>query len=253
MSNPLLPPAPRHAGFGLRRARGMAPLVLAGAGFLVTLFGGCGGRPDEGSVTLYARAVSARDPRSLEIQAQVSASLEGLHYKWFSADGECNPQESATPVTRFRFAAGTKEDRIAVDVWRDGKRIGRGALAVRMAAVPEAPVASNLRIEMTEIPFAEMGGPDTRANIGGRITGEIPPDSRVVVYARDEGVWFIQPLTNAKHQISDGGVWSTWTHSGSAYAAIVVPADFVPLRTVDSIPSLRADIFARVVVDGRVK
>lgn len=232
---------------GRARLGALALTVLALAG------SGCGERADLGGVTLYARAVSVRDPRSLEIQAQVSGSLEGVHYKWFAAGGECNPQESAVPVTRFRFATGARDDLITVDVWRDGRRVGQGTLPVRMANPVEPAVASDLKLEITELPFAEKGGPDTRANIAGRVTGELPPDCRVVIYARDEGVWYIQPSTNAKHRLSEDGIWSTWTHTGSAYAALLVPADFVPLRTVDTIPSLRADILARVVVDGRVK
>jgi hypothetical protein len=247
MSNPLLPQATRPG-------RGLAvTLMLIAGALLASTAGGCGDRAAGSSVALYARAVSARDPRMLEIQTQVSGSLEGVHYKWFASAGECNPQESSTPVTRFRFATGTKEDQITVDVWRGSERIGRGSLPVRMASPVEAPIATNVRLEITDIPFAEKGGPDTRATIAGRIVGEVPPDCRVVVYARDEGVWFIQPTTNAKHPISSDGSWSTWTHSGSAYAAILVPADFIPLRNLDSIPSLRGDVFARVVVDGRVK
>ncbi len=228
-------------------------ILLSAGAVLASMLSGCGDGAKGNSVTLYARAVSARDTRTLEIQAQVSGSLEGIHYKWFATGGECNPQESATPVTRFRFAAGAKEDQITVDVWRAGKRIDRGSISVRMSAPVEPPVASNLRIDISEIPLAGKGGPDTRASIGGRVAGDLPPDCRIVVYARDEGVWFIQPTTNAKHMINTDGSWSTWTHSGSAYAAILVPADFIPLRNLDSIPSLRGDVFARVVVDGRVK
>ncbi|HEX2101264.1 MAG TPA: hypothetical protein VHF69_11395 [Candidatus Synoicihabitans sp.] len=204
-------------------------------------------------MTLYPRNVSARDPRLLEIQAQVSGSLEGVHYKWFATAGQCNPQESTIPVTRFRFAPDSTKDQITVDVWRHEKRIGRGQLEVKVVEPISPAVTSNLKIEITMIPFAEKGGPETRAEIAGRVLGEIPPDSRIVLYARDEGVWFIQPTTNARHKLSDEGIWSSWTHSGSAYAAILVPHDFVPLRTLDTIPPLRSDVLARVVVDGRTK
>jgi hypothetical protein len=236
------------ATIGVGRRFGLLALLGVGAAL-----GGCAERAGTDAVTLYARAVSARDPRLLEIQAQVAGSLEGVHYKWFAVSGECNPQETSVPVTRFRFATAAKDDQITVDVLRHGKRIGRGTLDVRMAAVPAPAAPLNLTIEMTEIPLAAKGGPDTRANIAGRIVGELPPDSRVVIYARDDGVWFIQPTTNAKHSIASDGSWSSWTHSGMAYAILVVPADFVPLRNLDSIPGLRSDIFARAVIDGRAK
>lgn len=234
------------------QTRRLKPQFLLALACVLGLFGGCT-RSDEISVKLYARNVSARDPRILEIQAQVSGSLDGVQYKWFASAGQCNPQESTIPVTRFRFGTDSKEDEITVDVWRHGKRIGRGQFAVRLSAPLSPAIVSNLKIEITAVPFAEKGGPDTRTEIAGRVTGDIPPDSRIVVYARDEGVWFIQPTTNAKHPLSDDGGWSTWTHSGSAYAAMLVPRDFVPLRTLDTIPSLRGDVLARVVVDGRSK
>ena len=253
MNKHALLPVVRSDRFGPGRRFRPKRLLAIGGVLWIALFVGCGERAGTGSATLYARAVSVRDPRLLEIQAQVAGSLEGVHYKWFAVGGECNPQETTVPATRFRFAAGATEDQITVDVLRDGKRIGRSTLNVRMAAVAAPAVPLNLKVEMIEIPPAAKGGPDTRANIAGRITGEVPPDSRVVIYARDDGVWFIQPTTNAKHSIARDGSWSSWTHTGTAYAVLVVPADFVPLRTLDTIPSVRSDIFARVVVDGRAK
>ncbi len=252
--NKLTPlPVVRSATFGSERRFGLAALLALGAALSVAMLAGCGDRAGAGAVTLYARPVSARDPRLLEIQAQVAGSLDGVHYKWFAVAGECNPQETTAPVTRFRFATAAKDDQITVDVLRHGKRIGRSSLDVRMAAVAAPAVPLNLKIEMIETPFAAKGGPDTRASIAGRIVGEPPPDSRVVIYARDDGVWFIQPTTNAKHSIASDGSWSSWTHSGTAYAILVVPSDFMPLRTLDSIPALRGDIFARAVIDGRPK
>lgn len=236
----------------LDQLRTLSFRMLFGFVAVLGLFAGCA-KSDSVSVKLYPRNVSARDPRTLEIQAQISGSLEGVHYKWFATSGQCNPQESNIPVTRFRFAADSKEDQITVDIWRHEQRIGRGQIDVQMAAPLSLVVTSNLRIEVTSVPLAQKGGPDTRAEIAGRVLGDIPPDSRIVVYARDEGVWFVQPTTNAKHKLSDEGIWSTWTHAGSAYAAILVPPDFVPLRTLDTIPSLRSDVLARVVVDGRTE
>lgn len=241
------------ARIGAGSRLGLPALLAVCMALCFSLLGGCGEGAGSSPATLYARAVSARDPRLLEIQAQVSGSLEGVHYKWFAVGGECNPQETRVPVTRFRFASGAAEDQITVDVLRDGKRIGRSTLDVRMATLPAPTAPLNLGIEMIEVPPAAKGGPDTRANIVGRITGAYPPDSRVVVYARDDGVWFIQPTTNAKHSIASDGSWSTWTHTGMAYAILVVPVDFVPLRTLDFIPSIRSDIFARLVIDGRAK
>jgi len=227
--------------------------VAAIGGFMIVAAIGCSKRSGDRQVALQARMVSSKDPRVLEIAAQLAGSQEGIRYKWFSDAGECDPQESATPLTLFRFAPGTDVDHVTVDVWREGKRVGQSILEVHTAQPIDAAPAINLGLEITEIPLAQKGGPDTRTDIAGRVIGEIPPNCKVLVYARDDGVWYIQPVAFAKHEIRADGTWSTWSHAGYAYAALVVRSEFVPIRTLDMLPQLGGNVLARKIVEGREK
>ena len=46
-------------------------------------------------------------------------------------------------------------------------------------------------------------------------------DHQVVIYARADA-WYIQPHSHTFHPIGADGSWSSWTHTGSSYAALVV-------------------------------
>ena len=114
----------------------------------------------------------------LEIQGAVSGPQAGLHYKWLSVSGQCEPQESDVPATVFKFAEGVKQDRVTVEVWRDGKRVAQCDLAVTFAErswnlPPVTWTGIRVQIEITEIPPAEAGGEDTRSTIAGRVNGKI--------------------------------------------------------------------------------
>lgn len=244
---PVVRAARRH-----RCRRGVRTLLLGWLvlGFAFSGTAGCRRSGGTGNVALVARDLSSRDPQRLEIHAQYSASSENLRFCWFADHGECEPQESSTPLTIFRFAEDKPADRVTVDVWQGGKRIGQQWIDVKMnAAWPVPP--PDLRIEITQLPPAAKGGPETRADIAGRVTGALKSDYKVLVYARDEGIWYLQPRAYSRLDIGADGAWSTWTHLGHSYAVVVVSAEHVPIRTLDVIPSVRGPYLARLVVDGR--
>jgi hypothetical protein len=205
------------------------------------------------TVQLQALPASTGDRRVLEIGAQVTGAQAGLRYKWFSVAGECDPQESERPATAFRFAGGTKRDRVTVEVWRDDRRVAHGeidvALDERLALLAMQP-APNAQVEVTTIPAYEPeGGPDTRADIAGRVSGELPSGYHVVIYARADA-WYNQPTPYATHSIRPDGTWSTWTHTGSSYAALVVRAGYAPYARLDVLPPVGGEIVARTIVEG---
>jgi hypothetical protein len=149
---------------------------------------GCGD-PNRVHAQLHSSASSRRDVFRIEIAAQVTGPQTGLHYKWFSVAGGCEPQESDQPKTSFKFAEGTTRDRVSVEVWHDGKRVGRSEIDVKLdqlqasALVLEQP-HEDVQIEITAIPSYEpKGGPDTHADIGGKVQGKFAPDYNVVIYA----------------------------------------------------------------------
>jgi hypothetical protein len=204
-------------------------------------------------VQLNAHHQPSEDARQLDVQAQVTGPQSGLRYKWFSVLGELDPQDSDNPKTAFTFATNSARDRVWVEVWRDSERVAEGHLDVNMD--PSLPLASGPRprveISITEIPrYEPAGGPDTRADIGGRVTGELTKDYSVVIYARADA-WYIQPVPFALHQIQPDGSWKSWTHTGSSYAVLLVHNDYKPLTRLDVLPPAEGSVVARTIVDGK--
>jgi len=228
-----------------------AALLLAGA----LVLAGCADR-DAVRVKLQTRAAKSQEVLQLQVDALVSGPLADLHYKWFAVSGTCAPQDSADPATQFRFAEGVPDDRITVEVWRGNRRVARTEadvhfnveLGKRFEAVPPA---ADVSIEFTLIPPREPGGDHTRADIGGKVTGKIDPDYRVIVYARAFDNLYIQPTVQALHPIKSDNTWVTWTHTGDSYAALVVRSNYVPMVRLDVLPPVGGYIKARVVVEGK--
>lgn len=213
-------------------------------------------REDVVRVKLEARSPTELNLRQLEIRAQTAAVQTGLHYKWIADLGECDPQESEWPATIFHFAEGTTRDRVAVEVWRGGTRVAferiELALPQRPTTVDHAELASGIQIETTVIPpYEPGGGSETNARIAGKITGDLPPKYRVVLYARAHETWFIQPSPYASVIIQPDGTWSSWTHTGSHYAALVVRPGFTPALICDVLPVFDRDVVARCIVEGK--
>jgi len=116
------------------------------------------------------RFVSGRCPPSTRVLSNAGAgggTQSDLNYKWFAVHGDCDPQETNTPVSMFKFSARHKEDVVTVEVWRGSKRLAQNYLVVD--ETPAVSSGSNrcIKIEITEIPPAEEGGPPR-----GRISPE---------------------------------------------------------------------------------
>ena len=130
-------------------------------------------------------------------------------YKWFSIAGECDPQESAAPTTKFQFGDGSSRDRVTLEAWRGDRRVAHSEIDVtlsqeqmRLAMKRE----SNVKIRITDVPpYDRYGGVDTRANIGGLVTGSFGPNCKVVVYTRVLDTWYIQPLEETQLPVSGSG------------------------------------------------
>ena len=228
-------------------------ILLLGAGALV--LAGCADR-DAVKVQLQTRAPSNREVLQLQVDALVSGPLADLRYKWFAVSGTCSPQESVEPTSLFRFAEGVANDRITVEVWRGNRVVARHETAVHFSSelakrFEAAPAEADVFVEFTLIPPREPGGDHTRADIGGKVTGKVDPDYRVVVYARAYDNWYIQPTVQALHPIKSDHSWVTWTHTGDSYAALVVNSAYVPMVRLDVLPPVGGYIKARVVSEGK--
>ena len=227
----------------------LAAVMLAGA------FVGCSGR-DALRVQLHARPPSTPGVLHLEITAQVAGPQAGLHYKWFSVAGGCNPQESDSPATVFKFADGATRDRVSVEIWGNGKILAQSTIDVRLDELQaqlaaQATIPADLKIEIDNIPpYEPRGGPDTRAEITGKVNGTLAPGYSVVLYARASEIWYIQPTAYASHVIRPDNTWTSWTHTGSSYAALLVRPGFEPVPRLDVLPKVGGYVVARAIVEG---
>jgi hypothetical protein len=231
--------------------RGIAVLIIAGWMFAPGA-AGCDDR-DAVRVQLEAKAPPGSDATRLNVRAQVSGPQAGLRYQWLSVAGECDPQESSVPATSFKFALGSVRDRVSVEVWRDDRRVGHAEIDVKVEqgrASVEAARMPAVAIEIATIPpYNAEGGSDTRADIGGRVSGELSPDFKVVVYARADA-WYNQPSLYAQHPVRPDNTWSTWTHTGSSYAALLVRPGFDARARLDVLPQVGGYVLARTIVEG---
>jgi len=106
-------------------------------------------------------------------------------------------------------------------------------------------------VRFTEVPQKGQGSA-SEGNIAGVVSNlEHPQRFKVVVYARTNR-WYVQPLTDAPFtDISPDGTWSTWTHLGSRYAALVVKPSFTPAAAAQELPSVGGDVLARTEAPAR--
>jgi len=86
--------------------------------------------------------------------------------------------------------------------------------------------------------------------IQGRVRGA-HADQQIVIYAKGETKWWVQPL--ADHPFTKIDLYSRWsssTHPGAEYAALLVGPDFHPPPTADALPT--EGVFASAVTKGEV-
>jgi hypothetical protein len=104
-------------------------------------------------------------------------------------------------------------------------------------------------IEFSKVPPAMQGGREKVDTISGRVTGA-RPGQKIVVYARS-GPWWVQPWPNAPFiPIQSDSRWSTQTHMGFEYAALLVNPGYQPAPTMDVLPPLGGPIVAIAAVKG---
>ena len=104
-------------------------------------------------------------------------------------------------------------------------------------------------IEFSRIPPAAQGGRERVDTIAGRVTGA-QPGQRIVVYARS-GPWWVQPWPDQPFlTIEPDTAWSTTTHLGYQYAALLVDPSYQPPPTLDVAPTQGGSVIAVKIVNG---
>jgi hypothetical protein len=112
-----------------------------------------------------------------------------------------------------------------------------------------SPKPANPTIELAKIPPAAQGGRERVDTIAGRVTGA-RQDQQIVIYARS-GPWWVQPWPeNPLIPIQSDSTWSTPTHLGFEYAALLVEPGYHPPPTMDVAPSPGGSIVAVKIVKG---
>jgi hypothetical protein len=249
---------PRNSCSLLRRNawRRLSHSFLPGTLALATLlFAGTGcHRENAVQVQLFSRESNDKDLLGLEIDAQISGPQDGLRYKWFSYSGECSPQESDLPSTKFKFADTVNRDHISLEVWRGKRCVARGGMDVTLneerlrAETEHAPAAT---IAITNIPpYDFKGGSATHADIGGMVTGKHGIGYQVIIYTRVSDSWYIQPMADSAEPVSEDGTWTNWAHTGWNYAALLVRPGYYSLGRLDVLPPVGGYVVAKCVVDG---
>jgi len=105
---------------------------------------------------------------------------------------------------------------------------------------------------MTEVPPYGEGGADKPTRpICGKVSGVHPSSTRVVVYALTNH-WYVQPYTDsARTGINPNGSWCTESRPGSAYAALLVKAEYSPPEIAQALPQVGDDVIASTVAPDR--
>jgi len=104
-------------------------------------------------------------------------------------------------------------------------------------------------IEFTKIPPAAQGGRERVDTISGRVIAA-RRGLRIVVYARS-GPWWVQPWPDRPFiPIQADSTWSTETHLGWEYAALLVDPDYQPPPTMDVAPTEGGRVVLVKIVKG---
>ena len=111
------------------------------------------------------------------------------------------------------------------------------------------PTGGTATVELTKIPPAAQGGREKVDTISGRVKGW-HSGQNIVVYARS-GPWWVQPWPDRPLiPIQADSTWSTETHMGFEYAAMLVEPGYHPAPTMDVLPSVGPTIAAITSVKG---
>jgi hypothetical protein len=104
-------------------------------------------------------------------------------------------------------------------------------------------------IEFTHIPPAAQGGRERVDTISGRVKNA-RPKQQIVIYAHS-GPWWVQPWPDHPFiPIKADSTWSTETHLGFEYAALLVEPDYYPQPEMDVAPTQGGSVALVTIVKG---
>lgn len=105
-------------------------------------------------------------------------------------------------------------------------------------------------ITFTEVPESSPGGPDTDGVISGSVQ-QAPADSFILLFAR-ANAWWVQPDVHSQRvSIQSDGTWTSRTHLGTEYAAVLIHGDYKAAEHSASLPAVGKSVRAVKIVKGR--
>lgn len=111
------------------------------------------------------------------------------------------------------------------------------------------PVSAGPSIQFTNVPPINPGGPLVIGSIGGKVNG--PHDGLEVVLYAKSGRWYVQPYADRPFTaINPDSSWSSTTHLGTDYAALLVQGDYSPPPVIDDLPSISGSVVSVSVTAG---
>ena len=125
------------------------------------------------------------------------------------------------------------------------------AVLLASALVLGAFAADAPSVKITHPAKWGVGGEYPTDTISGTVTGA-PAGSKVVVYCYAGGQYWVQPMANSYLTSITGSSWSTTTHLGQKYVALLVRSSFRTESPLDTPPTVGGDVLAKSEeVDGR--
>jgi len=122
-------------------------------------------------------------------------------------------------------------------------------LALSSCRSPQA--TSTPTIVFSHVPTEDSDAPKQARVIAGRATGA-RPGQRIVLYARNDGRWGIQPYSGEPFvKIEEDGRWAGSGQLGSDYAALLVEPGYSPPELTESLPAVGSGVAASAIVNDR--
>jgi hypothetical protein len=109
-------------------------------------------------------------------------------------------------------------------------------------------------IRITQVPLRGSGGPEQLATIAGSVAGVDYSRHKVLLYVRTNQ-WYVQPYADSPYTHIDGkGKWTSDTHMGAEYAALLVTDSHKNASpTLSTLPPVGGDVLAIDTKPGRTE
>ena len=106
------------------------------------------------------------------------------------------------------------------------------------------------KITFSDVPAAYDGGLDMLSKLTGNVQGG-QPGQHVVLYAKSEGRWWIQPAAKSINHGAAQIEWQGQTHPGFEYGALLIDEGVTPPQSIERLPAVGGGVAAVATVPGR--